>query len=371
MIQRREFIGSLAALGAAYAIPNANSTETIAQELFQQGNQFGTLQPGRIQTDKLNWQCDVVQTVPHNRALRHPVVTGVSLQPGGELLAVVGDDHYVCMYNIAEKRFTEHLNNHTDWIRASRFSPNGNQLVTAGNDRTLQVWNVNDWKLPATIKRHPEAIIEIAFSKTGDRLATVGFERNIRIYDMNSVREIQKMECPCADNHAVAFSPDDRLLAAGGRCGTIRVWDTTTWNQVSEFKAHRKRIRSIEFTPEGKIVSAGDDQMVHLTDPYQTKNGQALPRLASKLYSTSLLGNNLLATGGSDNQIHVWQLDNLQEIGALKGHTGTVSCLDYANGKLVSGSYDTLVRVWTADGHVSAPGLRHTQLRSGWNRKIK
>jgi WD40 repeat protein len=79
----------------------------------------------------------------------------------------------------------------------------------------------------------------------------------------------------------------------------------------------------------------------------------------------------LVATGGSDNRIHVWNLSTLQEIGTLNGHTGTVSCLDYSKSRLVSGSYDTHVRLWSTEQNTSVPEQRHTQNRDGWNRSFK
>ena len=357
MNQRRQFLGSLAAICVASGTGSLFAASQARQEL--------------INDRKLQWHSQVIETVPHNRALRHPVVTAVSIQPGGNLLAIVGDDHFVCLYDMTQNRFTYHTHTHTDWVRAAKFSPSGQELVSAGNDRTLQVWSVGSWKQPTTVKRHPEAIIEIAFSNDGSKLATVGFEKTLRVYNMGSKVQQQELECPSADNHAVAFSSDDTLLAAGGRCGNIRVWDTKSWKQVSQFKAHRKRIRSIDFTTDGQVVSASDDQTVRLTDPINTRNTTQLPRISSKLYSTVLMNNGMLATGGSDNQIHIWDTKGLNKIGSLHGHTGTVSNLDYANGKLVSGSYDTTVRLWTTENHTSAPGQRHTQLRQGWNRKMK
>ena len=356
MIQRRHFLGSVAAFLAAPAVSKLSAATSMGS---------------------LNWQNEVIETVPHNRARRSPVVTGVSLQPAnGNLLAIVGDDHFVCLYDIKEQRYTEHLDRHRDWVRTAKFSPDGKQLATAGNDRKLFLWAKGRWDRPAVQQRHPAAIIECAFSNDGKKLATVGFESTLRIYDAQTGNSIQRLDCSCDDNHAVAFSADDTLIAAGGRNGVIRVWDLASGTLKTQFKAHKKRIRSIEFTPDRRIVSASDDQKVRVTDVDNPLAPRTLPRLASKLYSTVLLSDGLLATGGSDNQIHVWQLDQLQEIGPLKGHTGTVSCLDYSSGKLVSGSYDTHVRLWRTETHTSAPVQRHTQLidqpnQGSWSPQIK
>ena len=68
----------------------------------------------------LDWRCEIIRTVPHDYASRAPVVTGVSLQPRGRQIAITGDDHYVCIYNIAEKEFAVHLDDLSDWVRATR-----------------------------------------------------------------------------------------------------------------------------------------------------------------------------------------------------------------------------------------------------------
>jgi len=352
MIQRRHFITSVAAFCAT-----SGSISRLACAASPVGG--------------LNWPCDVIETVAHNRADRRPVVTGVSLQPKGDLLAIVGDDHYVCIYDTKQERYVEHLDGHTDWVRTAKFSPDGAQLATAGNDRELRIWDVGKWAHPFITQRHPEAIIDCAFSNDGTQLATVGFEHTLRVYETKAGNVVQKFTCPCPDNHAIAYSADSKLLAAGGRCGNIRVWDMTTNQVASQFKAHKKRIRSIDFSPDGKIVSAGDDQIVKVTDPDNPSQAISFPRHSSKLYSTALLSDGLLATGGSDNLIHVWDLKSSEEIGRLKGHTGTVTCLDYSSGRLVSGAYDTHVRLWRTETHTSTPILPQAKLTNGWNPRIK
>ncbi len=352
MIQRRHFLGSVAAFYASSLSLPRLSFAVTGQE-------------------RLNWQCDVIETIAHNRALRNPVVTAVSLQPAGDLLAIVGDDHHVCIYDTQQKKYIEHLNRHTDWIRTARFSPDGTRLATAGNDRTLLIWQTKDWRYPSIVQRNPEAIFDVAYSNDGQKVVTVGFESTLRIFDVATGDQLEQLECPGPDNHAVAFSPDDRFLAVGGRSGVIRVWDLQGGRQILDIKAHRQRIRSLEFTADGQMLSASDDQLVKLTDPRDAKEMKSLPRQSSKLYATAMLGHGLIATGGSDNQIHIWQLSDLQEAGRLSGHTGTVSCLDYSRSKLVSGSFDTHVRLWSTEQNTSSTDQRHTQLKDGWSPTLK
>ena len=68
--------------------------------------------------------------------------------------------------------------------------------------------------------------------------------------------------------------------------------------------------------------------------------------------SLCFCGDRLLASGGSNNLIHLWDVATRQEKCCFVGHTGSIATLVYdsKNGTLLSGSFDTTVRVWTVGG---------------------
>ena len=351
MIQRRDFLTTFATACAVTSLPKWAAAKD--------GNRT------------LNWRSKTIQTIAKTAGSRAPVVTGVSLRPESSEIAIVGDDHYISVYDRSTGRFTQHLNEHEDWIRAARYSPMGDRLITAGNDRRVISWSTDSYDLPTLIATHPEAIIEVAFNSTGTRVATVGFERSLRIYDSQSTQLVQKLECACNDNHAVAFSHDGQSIAAGGRCGRIRIWQVESGILSAEFKAHRNRIRSIEFNSDGHVLSCAEDQTIRLTDPMRPDTPVNVARQSARLFDTKLIAENLVATGSADNRIHIYRIDDSSWIGSLEGHTGTVCCLDANETHMVSGSYDTQVRVWDLQGE-DANGVRHTQLNQGWkNGRLK
>ena len=116
MIQRRQFLGSVAAVCAISGSARLASAMAFSSET-------------------LNWHSRVIETLPQGRNRRAPVVTDVSLQIGGKLLAIVGDDHFVSIYDLENDRFTQNLDRHSDWVRVAKFSNDGKLLATAGNDR--------------------------------------------------------------------------------------------------------------------------------------------------------------------------------------------------------------------------------------------
>ena len=69
----------------------------------------------------------------------------------------------------------------------------------------------------------------------------------------------------------------------------------------------------------------------------------------------------LLATSSLDKKITLWGVETLMTRGTLMGHTLGVRCLSYAQGLLLSGSFDCQVIVWDATSHeqvVALPGHR-------------
>ena len=74
----------------------------------------------------------------------------------------------------------------------------------------------------------------------------------------------------------------------------------------------------------------------------------SLSNRPAKIYSLVYLDSQHLATGGTDNRVSIWDLDSKQADSQLVGHTGTVAALacDSTGRVLVSGSYDTTIRIW-------------------------
>lgn len=280
-----------------------------------------------------------------------PVVTAVGLQPGGAFLALAGDDHVIRLCRVVDRRVTSMLEWHTDWVRTLAYSPDGKLLASGGNDRHICLW---DGRTGARVRTLPasEAVTALAFSHDGRWLAAIGFAARMRVYDVATGELKQELGCPCKDMRVVVFSPDDRLVAAGGRNGKLRIWDFATGRSHHEIEAHRQRIRALAFSPDGtQLVSAGEDRVVRVWSVDSGQEEFTLPTRAAKVFAVEFCGSDLLATAGSDNLIHLWDLKTQQEVLGLAGHSGSVASLVCDGTTLVSGSYDTTVRVWNLAEH--------------------
>lgn len=56
----------------------------------------------------------------------------------------------------------------------------------------------------------------------------------------------------------------------------------------------------------------------------------------------------VLASGGWDGRVRLWDITNATQLHCLQGHTDLISCVRFANHVVISGSWDHTVRVWDA-----------------------
>ncbi len=339
-LSRRRFLG---ALGLA-----AGST-CLAGQVFAQ----------RTEARAVSWPSRMVQLPPDDDDHKPPVVTAVRLHRDGTQLATAGDDHHVRVWSLTDGRLIHKLEGHHDWVRTIDYSPDGRVLASAGNDRQILLWDAASGAQLDVLAAQEAAIAAIRFSPSGKLLAAVGFEQHVRLYDVGTKQLVGRMAAPCQDMRALAFSHDERLLAAGGRCGAIRLLSIPGGEMVRDIPAHRQRIRSIAFSSDGSYVaSSGEDRLIHVTPIGGSvgtahATGWSLPARPTKVLSIAFYGPHHLAASGSDNLIRLWDVQTKNEIGVLRGHTGSVAALECQGKVLVSAGYDTTVRVWDVGDQVA------------------
>jgi WD40 repeat protein len=196
------------------------------------------------------------------------------------------------------------------------------------------------------------AIAAVCFHPNSQQVAVVGFSRGMQIVNTSSGHTSQHLACPCGDVRTVVFSPDGARLAAAGRNGRVRIWNVADGSRERDIPTDRRRIRGLAFSPDGRqLAAAGTSADIRIFDVATGDELMKLETRPAKVHALLFLDHVTLATGGTDNRIWIWDLNTRQVTRRLEGHTGTVAALacDASGSILVSGSYDTTLRVWKLD----------------------
>jgi WD40 repeat protein len=287
-------------------------------------------------------------------ARRPTVVTGVALSPDGRTIAAACDDHQVRVWDAATGQLRAHLDGHADWVRAVAFSPDGQRLASGAKDHTVKLWDIASGMPVFESPDLASAVAALSFHPNGQQVAAVGFCNSLAIINTSSGEVTQRLECTSKDVRAVAFSRDGARMATAGRDGNVRIWNIASGELERDIIAGQQRIRALAFSPDGaRLAAAGDGVMIHLVDLTGSGQNVTLTARPAKVFALVFLDDQTLATAGSNNRIAIWDLPTRSTTRQLTGHTGTVASLacDATGTLLVSGGYDTTVRVWNLAEH--------------------
>jgi WD40 repeat protein len=276
-----------------------------------------------------------------------PVVTALAASDNGQFLAAAGDDHSIRIVETQSGDAVKTLLGHTDWVQSLVFAENSQVLYSAGNDGRVFKWSGGRLDQPIELIRLPYALRCISVSSHQHLLAIGGFSGEILLYDLKGMKIRFRLACKSQDQRCVRFSPDGMHVLCGGRDGRLTVWRTVDGSLIAEFHEHAGRVQTAAFSSDGwSVTSAGEDRQIIRYDLKSGKIAQKRKLKTTKLMSMCMINDDFIAVAGSDNAIHLYDAGTDEIVAKLQGHFGTVATMCPAGERLVSGSYDTSIRVW-------------------------
>src|SRR5262249_9603388 len=109
-------------------------------------------------------------------------------------------------------------------IRDLEFSPDGKLIASVGDDHYLRVWDVATGHKLYAVVAHQGPVPDLAFSPDSRWIATAG-TISVRVWDARSPNELLLLLRPTKPVQVVLFTSDGRTIVAAGKDGTIRRYD--------------------------------------------------------------------------------------------------------------------------------------------------
>ena len=283
-------------------------------------------------------------------------------------LIAVGSSKQIYIWRIPQMgEFLKKVKKHKKKVTSLEFSPiNGNFIVSSSSeDPLIDIWNFNGIFINSIkenkkgegiplIKITPDEKFVVSFNSVNKKIKFWDIENKKKTKtDIFSSFEIEN--CPDKISKMDFYYSEKKKLFLF--CyKQIIIWDINTQKFIKHLiGGHNKIITTAIFVKKGqKIVSAGEDSCVFLWNLKTAKfkliyfaNGSKISCMEKNVHNEEE-DQCLLAIGGANKKIVLYNLDLKKTIGELKGHERSISCLAF-NGKgnlLISGAEDKLVIIW-------------------------
>lgn len=257
------------------------------------------------------------------------------------------------------------MKSHGDSITALDFDVPFGTMVTSALDDTIRVWDLNAGRCMGLLEGHTASVR--ALQVEDNIVATGSMDATIRLWDLSKAR----YEPP--DNRINKDSDEEEdHLAFGGEedqpfeppVGTMRDCPLFT------LEAHVDEVTALHFKGD-TLISGSSDKTLRQWDLEKGRCVQTLDVMWAAAQASASMGSSegawrstgrvadatadfvgavqvfdaALACGTADGMVRLWDLRSGQVHRSLVGHTGPVTCLQFDDMHLVTGSLDRSIRV--------------------------
>ena len=295
-----------------------------------------------------------------------------TLSQDGNLVAVVGMDDIVRLWDVRKEATVQRLFGHQNTVTDIEFFNEDRMLITSSLDRTVRIWEIESGITARVLEGHETGITDITIA--GNLLYTASNDHTVRTWELRAERRrgmVSELDLHPRRPNSVAIAPGNDLLAIGFASGELSLHALPSTELLWTRHAHDtnitrmafdhtgQRLATASFDTELKLwqVSPRTNSLIRTYTQHANVINDVVFSPDGRYLATASLGSQLAISGGSLNnrgegggQITVIDTETHRER-AYSAHRSEVMSVafDRSGRQLISSGDDGNTIVWNHD----------------------
>lgn len=279
-------------------------------------------------------------------------ISGLTLTQDGRAVAVAEENGKITLHVLMGHQTISFVGNE-GVTRCLAFAPDDSLLASVGDDNVIRLWDVHTGALRNAIRVPTDRVHGLAFSPDGRWLVAAGRDGKVRFWEPEARQDRDALLAASSARTRLAWAPDGRLAATLGQDRAVQLWDASTWREAGRLVGHFGDVHDLAFSLDSRVLAtASSDRTVQLWDVVGRQRRSCLEHSAAVLSVALHPDNRTLAAGTNDGEVILWDCIRGVRLRSLGSHRAGVTALAFApNGlALASASGDRTVQLWDTTG---------------------
>ncbi len=251
----------------------------------------------------------------HRRAVIHTFeghefgTMSIAWHPDSKVLASAGQDGKIRLWDMTNGEATHSLDGGAAWVEHLAWSDSKKPILASAAGRKLKLWNAAG-DLVREYPDHQSTISGIQWKPRVRQLASITYG-GVTLWDPQQSEAVRRLEWK-GSSLVIAWSPDGKYIATGDQDSTVHFWIMSTGEDLQMY-GYPTKVRELSWDATSRYLATGGGENITVWDC--SGRGPAGTRPISLSGHQDFLSvvrfqhhGKLLASGGADGLVYIWQL---------------------------------------------------------------